>query len=126
MPQIAELFHSMTYGTAPESDAAAVAWLDAHNRHFDLFINNQWTPPAEGNTLSVSNPARGETLAQVADKVDGFGAAVGVRDGAVCVLDVDLHGGRAVVLLGHGGLLLGRDVVGLRVAYEGQPQRLAA
>ena len=67
MPQIAELFHSMTYGPAPESDAAAVNWLDNRNRRFDLFINNQWTPPADGNTISVSNPARGETLATVAD-----------------------------------------------------------
>ena len=83
MPQIAELFHSMTYGPAPESDAAAVAWLDAHNRHFDLFINNQWTPPAEGNTLSVSNPARGETLAQVADaSAADIDAAVSAARGA--------------------------------------------
>ncbi|MDE2950950.1 MAG: aldehyde dehydrogenase family protein [Chloroflexota bacterium] len=67
MPQIAELFHSMTYGPAPESDAAANAWLDAHKRRFDLFINNSWIPPAEGKTLTVSNPARAETLAQVAD-----------------------------------------------------------
>ena len=67
MPQIAELFNSMTYGPAPESDAAAQAWLDAHKRHFDLFINNCWVPPAEGKTLTVSNPAREETLAQVAD-----------------------------------------------------------
>ena len=67
MPQIAELFNAMTYGPAPESDAAAQAWLDAHKRHFDLFINNHWVPPAEGKTLTVSNPAREETLAQVAD-----------------------------------------------------------
>ncbi|MCY4072791.1 MAG: aldehyde dehydrogenase family protein [Chloroflexi bacterium] len=67
MPQIAELFQSMSYGPAPESDAAANAWLESHKRHFDLFINNQWVPPAEGKTLAVSNPARSETLAQVAD-----------------------------------------------------------
>ena len=67
MPQRAELFQTMTYGPAPESDAAAIAWLDAHDRHFDLFINNTWTVPAEGNTIPVSNPARSETLAQVAD-----------------------------------------------------------
>ena len=67
MPQTAELFHTMTYGPAPESDATAIAWLDAHDRHFDLFINNNWAAPAEGNYLSVSNPARGEPLAQVAD-----------------------------------------------------------
>ena len=67
MPQIAELFKTMTYGPAPESDAAANAWLDARGRHFDLFINNSWVAPAEGNTLAVNNPARAETLAQVAD-----------------------------------------------------------
>ena len=67
MSQIAELFQTMTYGPAPESDAAAVAWLDAHNRRFDLFINNRWAAPAEGRYLAVSNPARGEELAHVAD-----------------------------------------------------------
>ena len=67
MPQIAELFKTMSYGPAPESDAAAIAWLDSHQRKFDLFINNAWVPPAEGNTFTVSNPARDEKLAQVAD-----------------------------------------------------------
>lgn len=67
MPQITELFHSMSYGPAPESAAAAEAWLDAHNRQFDLFINNSWIPPAVGKTLTVANPAREETLARVAD-----------------------------------------------------------
>ncbi len=67
MSQIAEHFHTMSYGPAPESAAAAEAWLESHDRRFDLFINNQWTPPAAGQTISVSNPARGETLATVAD-----------------------------------------------------------
>ncbi len=67
MPQLTTLFQSLPYGPAPESADAAEAWLDAHERKFDLFINNQWTAPAEGNTLTVSNPARGEALAQAAD-----------------------------------------------------------
>ncbi len=67
MSQIAEHFQTMSYGPAPESTTAADAWLNSHGRKFDLFINNQWTAPAEGNTLNVSNPARGETLAQVAE-----------------------------------------------------------
>jgi len=67
MPQLTELFHSLPYGPAPESADAADAWLDSHERKFDLFINNAWTAPATGNTIAVSNPARGETLAQVAD-----------------------------------------------------------
>ncbi len=67
MSQIAEHFHTMSYGPAPESAAAADAWLDAHNRRFDLFIDNRWAAPSEGRYLAVSNPARGEELAQVAD-----------------------------------------------------------
>ncbi len=67
MPQLTTLFQSMPYGPAPESADAAEAWLDAHEREFDLFINNTWTAPAEGSYLTVSNPARGETLAQAAD-----------------------------------------------------------
>ena len=67
MPQLTELFQTLPYGPAPESAAAAYAWLDARERKFDLFINNAWTTPAEGNYFTVSNPARGETLAQAAE-----------------------------------------------------------
>ncbi len=67
MSQIAEHFHTMSYGPAPESADAAVAWLESHSRRFDLFINNRWAAPAEGRYLAVSNPARGEELAHVAD-----------------------------------------------------------
>ena len=67
MPQLTELFQTLPYGPAPEAADAAEAWLDSHARKFDLFINNKWVAPAEGKTLTVSNPARGETLAQAAD-----------------------------------------------------------
>ena len=67
MPQLTTLFQTLPYGPAPESADAADAWLDARERKFDLFINNAWTAPAAGNTLTVSNPARGEPLARVAD-----------------------------------------------------------
>ena len=71
MTQIAEHFQTMSYGPAPESDAAAVAWLESHKRQFDLFINNEWSVPTESAYFSVSNPARGEPLAQVADASAG-------------------------------------------------------
>ncbi len=67
MPQLTELFQTLPYGPAPEAADAAEAWLDSHGRKFNLFINNSWVAPAERKTLSVSNPARGEDLAQVAD-----------------------------------------------------------
>ena len=40
MSEIAELYQIMSYGPAPESDAAVQAWLDAHGRQFDLVIND--------------------------------------------------------------------------------------
>lgn len=67
MPTVADLFQTMTYGPAPEADSAAQAWLDAHDGSFDLFINNNWVPPANGGYLSTSNPAREQPLARVAD-----------------------------------------------------------
>ncbi len=78
MPQTSELFHTMTYGPAPESADAAEAWLDSHNRQFDLFINNAWTPPADGDYLLAANPAREQPLARVAD------ASPADIDSAVC------------------------------------------
>ncbi|MCY4146663.1 MAG: aldehyde dehydrogenase family protein [Chloroflexi bacterium] len=67
MLTVADLFQSMAYGPAPEADAAADAWLDAHDRQFGLFINNAWLPSAAGGCLSVRNPAREQPLARVAD-----------------------------------------------------------
>ncbi len=67
MPQLTELFNSMPYGPAPESEAAAQAWLDSRARQFELFINSQWRPPATGRYREIRNPARAEPLAQVAE-----------------------------------------------------------
>ncbi len=67
MTQLTTLFQTLPYGPAPESADAADAWLESHGRKFDLFINNQWTAPAAASYFTVSNPARGEPLAQAAD-----------------------------------------------------------
>jgi len=67
MPKIAELFKTMEYGPAPESADSADAWLSAHNRQFDLFINNRWEAPADGSYITVSNPANGQEITKVAD-----------------------------------------------------------
>ena len=71
MPKISELFETMSYGPAPESASSANAWLDGHNRQFDLFINNQWVKPSEDSYLTIANPATEETLAKVADAKAG-------------------------------------------------------
>jgi aldehyde dehydrogenase (NAD+) len=64
---VKEIFETMEYGPAPESPAAAEAWLDDHDRKFGLFINNQWAEPNSGQYIDCTNPATGEKLAQAAD-----------------------------------------------------------
>ncbi|MGJ3237085.1 MAG: aldehyde dehydrogenase family protein [Anaerolineae bacterium] len=66
MPSIQEIFDTMDYSPAPESDNAAQAWLDAHERQFNLFVDNEWLAPENGY-FEVTAPATGAHLAQVAD-----------------------------------------------------------
>lgn len=61
--KISEIFENLTYGPAPESPAAAIAWLDDHKRKFGLFIDNQWIFPEDANYRASFNPATGEKLA---------------------------------------------------------------
>jgi aldehyde dehydrogenase (NAD+) len=63
---ILEIFENMDYGPAPESPAAANAWLEEHERKFGLFINNHWEHPAEVEYYPSYNPATGEKLGETA------------------------------------------------------------
>ena len=63
---VKEVFEEMSYGPAPESADAAYAWLDQHNRQFDLFINNKWVKPSTGKYHPSINPSNGEKLAETA------------------------------------------------------------
>ena len=60
---VIEVFKTMQYGPAPESSAAANAWLEDHQRKFGLFINNTWKYPGDADYLASYNPATGEKLA---------------------------------------------------------------
>jgi aldehyde dehydrogenase (NAD+) len=66
MMDVMEIFKSMEYGPAPESPAAANAWLDQHDRKFGLFINNRWEHPEGISYYTSYNPATGEKLADTA------------------------------------------------------------
>ena len=46
---VARVFSTLEYGPAPESPAAANAWLDSHGRDFGHFIDNEWYKPSGGN-----------------------------------------------------------------------------
>jgi aldehyde dehydrogenase (NAD+) len=74
---IPEIFETMEYGTAPESDTEARAWIAGHGGSFGHFIGGSFTQP--GKTFATKNPATGEELARVtqgtADDVDAATAA---------------------------------------------------
>ncbi len=60
---VIEVFNTMEYGPAPESAAAANAWLDEHDRQFGLFIDNAWVKPDGADYYASYNPASSEKLA---------------------------------------------------------------
>ena len=60
---IKEIFDTMDYGPAPESNAEALAWLAHHNNRFGQWIDGTFTTP--GVSFATKNPATGKTLAEV-------------------------------------------------------------
>ncbi len=66
MPNVAEIFQTLPYGSAPESDSEAQAWLERHKRTFDLFIGGKWVKAKSGASLETLNPANKKVLASVA------------------------------------------------------------
>jgi aldehyde dehydrogenase (NAD+) len=63
MTSVLEIFESLEYGPAPESDKEALSWLRRHDRVFGHFIGGRWIEP--GETFDVVNPATRELLARV-------------------------------------------------------------
>lgn len=61
-PKVAEIFATMEYGPAPESDKIAQQWLDDHNRSFGHFINNAWVKPENRKTYETVSPSDGKFL----------------------------------------------------------------
>ena len=61
---LTEILETMAYGPAPESAAAVNAWLDEHNHHFGLFINNEWVYPEGADTYASMNPASLQKMAE--------------------------------------------------------------
>lgn len=62
-PSVSEIFCSMEYGPAPESDKVAMNWLDDHNRNFGLFVNNTWHHPEGRKQYETKAPSSGKVLA---------------------------------------------------------------
>src|SRR4051812_33810167 len=64
MATVAEIFRTMEYGPAPESDKEALAWLARHDGKFGQFINGEWVKSKEH--FDVINPATSKVIAKVA------------------------------------------------------------
>ena len=80
MSSVAEIFESLDYGPAPESDKEALAWLAKHERVFGHFIGGRWTEP--GETFDVINPGTAQQLARVTQgtNADVDAAVAAARD----------------------------------------------
>ncbi len=65
MPEIKDIFQTMEYGLAPESDKEAKAWLESHNQEFGLFIAGRWQKPKGAKKFNSINPANKKTLARI-------------------------------------------------------------
>ena len=60
---VKEIFDDLSYGPAPESAAEAMAWLEAHQKSFGVFVAGAFAKPGKG--FETRNPATGETLAEI-------------------------------------------------------------
>ena len=65
MTTVSEIFETMAYGPAPESEKPALAWLDQHGRDFGLFVGGRWIRSERGEGFDVINPATTAKLARV-------------------------------------------------------------
>ncbi|HYD99067.1 MAG TPA: aldehyde dehydrogenase family protein [Alphaproteobacteria bacterium] len=63
---VARHFDDMSYGTAPEADADARAWLARHGAGFGHFIAGAFVPAASGESFETREPATGAPLARIA------------------------------------------------------------
>ena len=78
---VPEIFETMEYGPAPESDKPALAWLERHRSTFGHFVGGAWTSPRKGGLFDVVNPASGGVIARVSQgtKVDVDAAVKAAR-----------------------------------------------
>src|ERR1043165_7902048 len=80
MATVAEIFQTMEYGPAPESDKEARAWVAKRSNGFGHYIGGAWTEPA--HLFDVINPATAKTIARTSNgtKADVDAAVQAARD----------------------------------------------
>ena len=63
---VAHYFKTMDYGTAPEADAEARAWLKTHAKGFGHFIDGRFVASSAKKNFETREPATGRPLALIA------------------------------------------------------------
>src|SRR5687767_4455253 len=66
MTSVSEIFDTMAYGPAPESDKEARAWMAPFGGTLTHFIDGRWHAPSDKTYLDVAEPATGKALVKVA------------------------------------------------------------
>lgn len=66
MSQIADIFDTLEYGPAPESDTHAKDWIATRDGRLTPFINGAFITPDKPHWFAAENPANGEQLGKVA------------------------------------------------------------
>src|SRR3989442_9504680 len=83
MTTVSEIFQTMAYGPAPESDKQARDWLAKHGgeSEFGLYVDGNWVKPAGDEWFDVINPATTQRIARVpqAGKADVDAAVAAAR-----------------------------------------------
>src|SRR2546430_4853459 len=78
MTTVSEIFETMAYGPAPESDKQAREWIARHGGEFGVFVGGRWTATQSAELFDVLNPAAATRLAPVTQagpaEVDSAGA----------------------------------------------------
>ena len=65
--KVKEIYKTLDYGPAPESDGAAMAFLEARGKKFDLYINGKWKTPRSKKYFDSINPSNKKKLASIAE-----------------------------------------------------------
>src|SRR5690554_1193273 len=79
---VREIFDTMEYGPAPESDDVARAWLERHGNRFGHYVGGRFVEPVAGDYFPTQHPGDASELAQVAqgDEDDVAAAVKAARD----------------------------------------------
>src|SRR5437870_8253261 len=65
MTTVSEIFETMAYGPAPESDKPVLEWVERNGRAFGPSVGGRWTKSKNGDGFDVINPATTASLARV-------------------------------------------------------------